>query len=36
MKAEAINLDGKKAGTVELSDEIFALEPRVDIFSVIP
>ena len=31
MKAEAINLDGKKAGTVELSDEIFALEPRVDI-----
>ena len=31
MKAEAINLDGKKAGTVELRDEIFALEPRVDI-----
>ncbi len=31
MKADAINLDGKKAGSVELSDAIFGLEPRKDI-----
>ena len=31
MKADAINLDGKKAGSVELNDEIFGLEPRKDI-----
>jgi large subunit ribosomal protein L4 len=31
MKADAINLDGKKAGTVELNDKIFSLDPRVDI-----
>ena len=31
MKADAIDLDGKKAGSVELSDAIFSLDPRVDI-----
>ncbi len=31
MKAEAIKLDGKKAGSVDLDDEIFGLEPRADI-----
>ncbi len=31
MKADAIKLDGKKAGSVELSDAIFGLEPRADI-----
>ena len=31
MKAEAIKLDGKAAGSVDLNDEIFGLEPRVDI-----
>jgi large subunit ribosomal protein L4 len=31
MKADAIKLDGKKAGSVELSDAIFGLEPRKDI-----
>ncbi len=31
MKAEAIKLDGKKAGAVELDDAIFGLEPRADI-----
>ena len=31
MKAEAIKLDGKKAGSVELDDAIFGLEPRADI-----
>ncbi|MEP3346695.1 MAG: 50S ribosomal protein L4 [Litoreibacter sp.] len=31
MKADAIKLDGKSAGSVELSDAIFGLEPRVDI-----
>jgi large subunit ribosomal protein L4 len=31
MKADAIDLDGKKAGSIELSDEIFSLDPRVDI-----
>ncbi|WP_373355626.1 50S ribosomal protein L4 [Pseudoroseicyclus sp. CXY001] len=31
MKADAINLDGKSAGSVDLSDEIFGLEPRSDI-----
>ena len=31
MKADAIKLDGKTAGSVELNDEIFGLEPRKDI-----
>ena len=31
MKAEAIKLDGKKAGSVDLDDAIFGLEPRTDI-----
>jgi large subunit ribosomal protein L4 len=31
MKADAIKLDGKKAGSVELDDAIFGLEPRADI-----
>ena len=31
MKADAIKLDGKKAGSVDLDDAIFGLEPRSDI-----
>ncbi|HKL68158.1 50S ribosomal protein L4 [Salibaculum sp.] len=31
MKADAIKLDGNKAGSVELSDDVFGLEPRADI-----
>ena len=31
MKADAINLDGKTAGSVDLNDAIFGLEPRADI-----
>ena len=31
MKADAIKLAGQNAGSVELNDEIFALEPRKDI-----
>ncbi len=31
MKADAIKLDGKKAGSVDLADDIFGLEPRADI-----
>ncbi len=31
MKADAIKMDGKSAGSVDLSDEIFGLEPRADI-----
>ena len=31
MKADAIKLDGKTAGSVDLSDEVFGLEPRADI-----
>jgi large subunit ribosomal protein L4 len=31
MKLDVIALDGKKAGSVELSDEIFGLDPRSDI-----
>ncbi|MBI1415587.1 MAG: 50S ribosomal protein L4 [Limimaricola sp.] len=31
MKADAIKLDGAAAGSVELNDEIFGLEPRADI-----
>ena len=31
MKTEAITLAGEAAGTVELNDEIFGLEPRADI-----
>ncbi len=31
MKADAIKLDGKAAGSIDLSDEIFGLEPRADI-----
>ena len=31
MQAEVTTLDAKKAGTVDLSDEVFGLEPRADI-----
>ena len=31
MKADAIKLDGKAAGSVDLNDAIFGLEPRADI-----
>jgi len=31
MKADAIKLDGKAAGSVDLNEEIFGLEPRADI-----
>ena len=31
MKIDVIKLDGKKSGSVDLGDEIFALEPRADI-----
>ncbi|MCJ7598448.1 MAG: 50S ribosomal protein L4 [Methyloceanibacter sp.] len=31
MQVEMTTLDAKKAGTVELSDEVFGLEPRADI-----
>ena len=31
MKADAIKLDGKKSGSVDLADEVFGLEPRADI-----
>ncbi len=31
MKLDVIKLDGGKAGSVDLGDEIFGLEPRVDI-----
>jgi large subunit ribosomal protein L4 len=31
MKLDVIKLDAKKAGSIELSDEIFGLEPRADI-----
>ena len=31
MKAEAIKLDGKAAGSVDLDEAIFGLEPRIDI-----
>ena len=31
MKADITTLDAKKAGTVELADEVFGLEPRADI-----
>jgi large subunit ribosomal protein L4 len=31
MKADITTLDAKKAGTVDLSDEVFGLEPRTDI-----
>ena len=31
MKADAIKLDGKAAGSVDLNDEIYGLEPRTDI-----
>jgi len=31
MKADAIKLDGGTAGTVDLNEEIFGLEPRADI-----
>jgi large subunit ribosomal protein L4 len=33
MKADITTLDAKKAGTVELSDEVFGLEPRADILA---
>ena len=31
MKLDVTTLDGGKAGSVELSDAIFGLEPRVDL-----
>jgi large subunit ribosomal protein L4 len=31
MKAEAITLDGASAGSIDLSDDVFGLDPRVDI-----
>ncbi len=31
MKAEIINLDASPVGSIELSDDVFALEPRADI-----
>ncbi|MCT8974515.1 50S ribosomal protein L4 [Microbaculum marinisediminis] len=31
MKIDVIALDGKKSGSVDLSDEIFGLEPRADL-----
>ncbi|WP_343081940.1 50S ribosomal protein L4 [Ostreiculturibacter nitratireducens] len=31
MKADVIKLDAKKAGSIDLDDEIFGLEPRADI-----
>ena len=31
MQAEMTTFDAKKAGTVELSDAVFGLEPRADI-----
>lgn len=31
MKIDVIKLDGKKAGSVELGDDVFGLEPRADI-----
>ena len=31
MKADVVKLDAKKAGSIDLSDEIFGLEPRKDI-----
>ncbi len=31
MKADVIKLDARKAGTIDLDDEIFGLEPRADI-----
>ncbi len=31
MKADVIKLDGKKAGSVELDESLFGLEPRADI-----
>ncbi len=33
MKADITTLDAKKAGTVELSDAVFGLEPRADILA---
>ncbi|WP_420861296.1 50S ribosomal protein L4 [Algirhabdus cladophorae] len=31
MKLDVIKLDGKKAGSVDLGDDVFGLEPRIDI-----
>ena len=31
MKTDVIKLDAAKAGSIELSDDIFGLEPRADI-----
>ena len=31
MKLDVIKLDGKKAGSVDLGEDIFGLEPRADI-----
>ena len=31
MKVNVINLDNKKAGDIELADEVFGLAPRADL-----
>ena len=31
MKADVTTLDAKKAGTVDLSDDVFGLDPRADL-----
>ena len=31
MKADVITLDASSVGSIELSDDVFALEPRTDI-----
>ena len=33
MQADVTTLDAKKAGTVELPDDVFGLEPRADILA---
>lgn len=31
MKADVLNMDNKKAGSIDLADDVFGLEPRADI-----
>ena len=33
MKIDITSLDGKAAGSIELADEIFGLEPREDLIA---
>ena len=35
MQVDIINFDGKAVGKVELSDQIFGLDPRADILHVL-